>query len=113
MIKKNNAQEKAIQTISGQLILVACPGAGKTTTLLRRINYMITKRNINPLNILMITFTKAAADEMNKRYARMFGKNPGVTFCTIHSFCLAITKKILSQKTFCFVRVRKIYILQR
>ena len=35
MIKKNNAQEKAIQTISGQLILVACPGAGKTTTLLR------------------------------------------------------------------------------
>lgn len=37
MIKKNNAQEKAIQTISGQLILVACPGAGKTTTLLRRM----------------------------------------------------------------------------
>lgn len=67
MIKKNNAQEKAIQTISGQLILVACPGAGKTTTLLRRINYMITKRNINPLNILMITFTKAAADEMNRK----------------------------------------------
>lgn len=67
MIKKNNAQEKAIQTISGQLILVACPGAGKTTTLLRRINYMITKRNINPLNILMITFTKAAADEMNQQ----------------------------------------------
>lgn len=98
MIKKNNAQEKAIQTISGQLILVACPGAGKTTTLLRRINYMITKRNINPLNILMITFTKAAADEMNKRYARMFGKNPGVTFCTIHSFCLAITKKFSLKK---------------
>lgn len=93
MLKKNIAQEKAIQTIDGQLILVACPGSGKTTTLLRRINYMITEKKINPLNILMITFTKAAADEMNKRYAKMFGKNPGVTFCTIHSFCLAIIRK--------------------
>lgn len=47
MIKKNNAQEKAIQTISGQLILVACPGAGKTTTLLRRIkNAMIATKII-------------------------------------------------------------------
>ena len=101
MIKKNNAQEKAIQTISGQLILVACPGAGKTTTLLRRINYMITKRNINPLNILMITFTKAAADEMNKRYARMFGKNPGVPFVRFIPFVLLLPKNSLS-KNFLF-----------
>lgn len=98
MLKKNIAQEKAIQTVNGQMILVACPGSGKTTTLLRRINYMVTERNINPLNILMITFTKAAADEMNKRYAKMFGRNPGVTFCTIHSFCLAIIRKFSLKK---------------
>ena len=38
---KNEAQEKIINTIDGQLIVVACPGSGKTTTLVRRINHMV------------------------------------------------------------------------
>ena len=88
---KNTAQEEVINTTEGQLIVVACPGSGKTTTLLRRINHMISDCAINPENILMITFTNAAAKEMRERYLKQYGNDP-VTFSTIHSMCLAILK---------------------
>lgn len=95
-MNKNEAQEQAIHTIDGQMIIIACPGSGKTTTLIRRINYMVTQGNVNPSNILMITFTNAAAKEMGKRYIQNYDSNPGITFCTIHSLCLAILRKFSS-----------------
>ena len=90
---KNEAQEKVIHNVYGQTIVIACPGSGKTTTLLRRINYMINDEHINPSEIVMITFTKAAADEMRERFAKNYGKNKGVLFCTIHAFCFMLLKK--------------------
>lgn len=93
MMLENKAQEEAIHTINKQVLVIACPGSGKTTTLLRRIHYMVTEAGISAAQILMITFTKAAADEMNKRYVSMYGDNPGVTFATIHSLCFSIVKK--------------------
>jgi hypothetical protein len=92
MLSKNEAQEKAINTIYGPLMVVSCPGSGKTTTLLRRIENMI-HQGINPKKILMVTFTKSAAIDMNNRYKKMFGVNPGIVFATIHSLCLGILKK--------------------
>lgn len=68
---KNEAQEKIINTIDGQLIVVACPGSGKTTTLVRRINHMV-KTGIDPRSIIMMTFSKAAAKEMKERYTKQF-----------------------------------------
>lgn len=59
-MKKNIEQEKAIAQLEGPVILISCPGSGKTTTLLRRINHML-EVGIPPKKILMITFTKAAA----------------------------------------------------
>ena len=93
MMLENKAQEEAIHTVNKQMLVIACPGSGKTTTLLRRIHYMVTEAGISAAQILMITFTKAAADEMNKRYVSMYGDNPGVTFATIHSLCFSIVKK--------------------
>lgn len=90
---KNEAQEEVIHNVYGQTIVIACPGSGKTTTLLRRINYMIKDEHINPSEIVMITFTKAAADEMRERFAKNYGKNKGVLFCTIHAFCFMLLKK--------------------
>ena len=86
-LKKNEAQEKAIQTIYGPVLLISCPGSGKTTTLVRRIHHMI-QSGINPNEILMVTFSKAAAIEMKQKYIRLFNSNPGVSFQTIHSLCL-------------------------
>ena len=91
-MEKNLAQDEVIQKIEGQLIVVACPGSGKTTTLLRRIDHMVHGKGIAPEHILMITFTSAAAKEMRTRYERDYEKN-GVTFCTIHSLCMAILRK--------------------
>lgn len=92
-MKANAAQERVINEIDGQMIVIACPGSGKTTTLLRRINHMIQDEGINPEEILMITFTKAAADEMKERFQEKYDKNAPVTFCTIHSLCMAVLKK--------------------
>lgn len=68
---KNEAQEEIINTIDGQLIVVACPGSGKTTTLVRRIDHMV-KTGIDPRTIIMMTFSKAAAKEMKERYTKQF-----------------------------------------
>ena len=93
MIKGNKAQEEAIHTIHGPVILISCPGSGKTTTLIRRIHYMI-EMGVDPSHILMVTFTKASAEEMKHRYQKMFGENGSqITFCTIHSMCLDILKR--------------------
>ena len=88
----NEEQQKAIETIKGQLILVACPGSGKTTTLLGRIHEMI-QQGVPAENILMVTFTTAAAGEMKQRFWKKYAEDGMVTFCTIHSFCLATLKK--------------------
>ncbi|MDO4647060.1 MAG: ATP-dependent helicase [Eubacteriales bacterium] len=85
----NEAQELAISTINGPVLIVACPGAGKTTTVIRRIHSMV-ESGVDPKTILMVTFSKAAALEMWHKYEKMFGKNPGVAFQTIHSLCLHI-----------------------
>ncbi len=88
MMQKNMAQEEAIQAVYGQILLVSCPGSGKTTTMLRRIRHMISQ-GIDPSSILMVTFTEAAAKEMRKRFAKSYGDAP-VNFCTIHSLCVRI-----------------------
>ena len=63
-IKKNEGQEAVINTTEGQLIVIACPGSGKTTTLVRRIHHMVADCNIPSESILMVTFSNAAAKEI-------------------------------------------------
>ena len=92
MFKDNKAQTDVIQTIYGPVIVISCPGSGKTTTLIRRIRHMI-ELGINPANIIMVTFTNNAAKDMNKKYMEKYGENPGVLFCTIHSLCFNILRK--------------------
>lgn len=87
-LQKNQAQEEAIHTLDGQLLLISCPGSGKTTTMLRRIDYMV-QQGVDPKHILMVTFTDAAATEMKKRFRSQYGAYP-VTFCTIHALCLRV-----------------------
>lgn len=89
---KNEAQEQAIKTIYGPVLLISCPGSGKTTTLVRRIHHLI-EEGITPSSILMVTFTKDAAMGMQEKYISLFGSNPGVTFATIHSLCFNILKR--------------------
>lgn len=88
-LKANTAQEEAIRTINGPLLVISCPGSGKTTTLVRRIRHMI-EEGVDPGHILMVTFTKDAAEGMKNKYISLFGSNPGVMFQTIHALCYTI-----------------------
>ena len=88
---RNPEQEEAIRTTEGPLCIVAVPGSGKTTTLIRRIHHMISK-GAEASSILMLTFSRAAAMDMSRRYLSLYGANPGVVFSTIHAFCLNLIK---------------------
>ena len=94
-MEKNSSQDEAIRTHEGQVLLISCPGSGKTTTMIRRIHSMI-ESGIPPSSIVMVTFTEAAAKEMKDRYHKSYGECKA-TFCTIHSLCLKILSQILTK----------------
>lgn len=85
----NTAQEEAVSTINGPVMLISCPGSGKTTTLLRRIHHMV-ENGIQADRILMVTFTRSAAADMQKRYASMYPDEKSAYFSTIHALCYRI-----------------------
>lgn len=84
------AQRRAIEHKDGPLIVVAGPGSGKTTVVVNRTAKLIEK-GVSPENILVITFTKMAAKEMETRFETLTNSEySGVTFGTIHSIALNI-----------------------
>lgn len=63
----NEAQKEAIQTTEGPLLIIAGPGTGKTFTLVKRIVYLITQKDVKPEEIMVATFTEKAAKELVTR----------------------------------------------
>lgn len=93
MRRFNEGQQKAIQHIKGPMIALAGPGAGKTTAMVYRIKYLIEEAHVNPFQILVITFTRASAKEMEERFLNLMeGKECGCTFGTFHSVFFYILK---------------------
>lgn len=89
MLNYNKAQEEVINSVNGPMLVISCPGSGKTTTLIRRI-YHMTEIGINPEKILMVTFTKEAAKEMASKYLKLFKVASASYFMTIHALCWQI-----------------------
>lgn len=89
----NDAQKKAIRHGEGPALVLAGPGSGKTTVITSRVRFLTEKRGVNPGNILVITFTRAAAAEMKERYERLTENRGGrVAFGTFHSIFFMILK---------------------
>lgn len=88
----NESQKMAIKHGDGPMLVVAGPGSGKTTVLTMRIKNLIEEYKVNPGNILVITFTKAAALEMEKRFIKLVGEKKYVTFGTFHGIFFRILK---------------------
>ncbi len=89
----NPAQKEAITFGSGPAMVLAGPGSGKTTVITHRVRYLVEEKKIPPSQILVITFTKAAAREMQERFLRLTGGQASeVTFGTFHAVFFHILK---------------------
>ena len=89
----NKSQMSAIEHKDGPMLVLAGPGSGKTATLVERTKNLITKHGVKPSNILVITFTKAAANEMKQRFLKeMEQSNSQVTFGTFHAVFFMVLK---------------------
>lgn len=90
----NDKQKEAIIDESKHLRIIAGAGSGKTRVLTMRIAYLIEQKHINPKNVLAITFTNKAANEMKNRISEMLGEaGDGAFISTIHSLCVRILKE--------------------
>ena len=95
--KFNKNQEKAVTFFNGPCLVLAGPGSGKTYVLTNRILYLIIEKNIDPGEILVITFTRASALEMKNRFIKLLNENhisinDLPTFGTFHSVFYEILK---------------------
>lgn len=94
-MKLSVEQNNAINHIYGPALILAVPGAGKTTVLVHRTHNLITNHNISPNRILSITFSRASAIDMKNRFNSIFPNlsNYPIHFSTIHSFCFSLIRE--------------------
>lgn len=93
MMAVNEMQQMAINHIDGPMMVIAGPGSGKTFTITRRIANLI-ENGIDPKEILVITFTKASAIEMQERFIKLIGDEFSlVNFGTFHAIYFGILKE--------------------
>ena len=94
----NPSQQKAVLADVGTQMVIAGPGSGKTHVIVNRIHYMVKYLKIQPRNILVITFTKAAAEEMKERFMRMKDIEPHVgsqiSFGTFHAIFFKMLRMV-------------------
>ncbi len=90
----NPKQKEAVLCTEGPLLIMAGAGSGKTRVLTHRIAYLIEEKDVNPWNILAITFTNKAAKEMKARVDRLLEKGgENVWVSTFHSMCVRILRR--------------------
>lgn len=90
----NPEQKKAVQHVDGPLLILAGAGSGKTRVITHRIAYLIKKKNVSPFNILAVTFTNKAADEMKSRVENLVGMSNWTPWiATFHSTCARILRR--------------------
>jgi DNA helicase-2/ATP-dependent DNA helicase PcrA len=91
--KLNAEQRLAVDTIEGPVMVIAGAGTGKTQTIALRVGQILNQTQVNPSNILCLTFTDSAAINMRQRLLSLIGPSSyGVRICTFHAFCNSVIK---------------------
>ncbi len=91
-MKLNEAQIKAINHLDGPMLVLAGPGSGKTTVIAHRVKKLITNYNIDSKKILVISFAKSSAVDMEQRFKSLSNENYKVVFGTFHSMFFRIIR---------------------
>ena len=86
----NLSQQRAIRHKDGPMLVIAGPGSGKTSTLCQRVFNLVNEYGISENKILILTFTKKAAERMKEQYEMLSKKPSESRFSTIHSLCYSI-----------------------
>ena len=94
----NPKQQQAVKATEGPCLILAGAGSGKTRVLTYRVAYLISEKKIPPENILVLTFTNRAADEMMQRIRKLLNHQPSTInhepiMGTFHSFCAKILRR--------------------
>lgn len=90
----NNRQREAVEATEGRIRVVAGAGSGKTKALTCRYAYLVNVLGIDPANILCLTFTNKAAQEMRQRISKLVASGDYNDFvCTIHGFCVKFLRQ--------------------
>ena len=89
----NEAQRRAVTTTEGYVRVIAGAGSGKTRALSHRFAYLVNELGILPGNILCVTFTNKAANEMRQRIHNLTGDNDTGYISTFHGFCVSILQE--------------------
>ena len=94
----NEKQHEAVINTEGPCLVIAGAGSGKTKVLTHKVAYLIQEKNIKPWNILAITFTNKAANEMKERVANLVGEQAkDIWMGTFHSICVRILRKFIDR----------------
>lgn len=100
--KLNPEQLKAVRHKDGPLLILAGAGSGKTRVIVHRIAHLITVHGVPASQILAVSFTNRAAEEMKERIRHLIGEHKGLMVSTFHSFCVRLLRRdigVLERKT--------------
>lgn len=93
-MKLNPEQQLAVDHFNGPCLVTSVPGSGKTSALTQRVVNLIKRYNVKPENILCLTFTNKAANEMKERVSKEIGEmSSSIWISTFHSLCVGILRK--------------------
>lgn len=94
----NDKQKEAVLSTSGPCLVIAGAGSGKTKVLTHKIAYLMQEKNVKPWNILAITFTNKAANEMKERVEKLVGEvAKDMWIGTFHSICVRILRRYIDR----------------